>query len=365
MLSGNTVPVPSSGWPRGSYGLVKVRRSGCPSGYGWRTGSRYHDTEDSNSANRWLCYSRDSEQLRFNNLLYLFTSVHLLAVSYDNYCLCDKISVRFLKAFQLPLCLCFTEYQSFNGVTYTNYKTTLLIVDNHLDRLHVISLAALSQMMYMQCLYPSILFLNTSLSFFCTRRKLTTIIYTSDSHCFLPAGHPLCTCLAVGAGTICVGSSACRHTGAAVQVGHEALIAYSPKTAVRVASGEGLCTLMMKIVEIEIATVASCLMVFMAQTPATTSAADVTGAHIQVWHCQHTSRSFCFHTKVGVVRLSEECESDRSGSTGTVRIAQTPTAIRARTLARQGAERTWRSTCVITIVRKNSLIYSLIFHKYF
>ena len=32
-------------WPLGKYGLP-MAKSGCPNGYFWRTGWRYHDTED-------------------------------------------------------------------------------------------------------------------------------------------------------------------------------------------------------------------------------------------------------------------------------------------------------------------------------
>eukprot|EP00918_Siedleckia_nematoides_P084277 GHVU01185021.1.p1 GENE.GHVU01185021.1~~GHVU01185021.1.p1 ORF type:complete len:539 (-),score=42.24 GHVU01185021.1:147-1763(-) len=39
-------------WPDGTYGLLNVKTTGCPSG-SWSWGKRYHDTEDRNSANSW------------------------------------------------------------------------------------------------------------------------------------------------------------------------------------------------------------------------------------------------------------------------------------------------------------------------
>ncbi|XP_078382325.1 uncharacterized protein LOC144665012 [Oculina patagonica] len=41
-----------STWPSGTYGLPKAK-SGCPEGYFWLEGTRYHDSEDNRPNNHW------------------------------------------------------------------------------------------------------------------------------------------------------------------------------------------------------------------------------------------------------------------------------------------------------------------------
>ena len=83
-------------WPLGTYGLP-MTKSGCPEGDFWNEGTRYHDTEDSDSNNNWSDpyhlagrVAKDDMEQKFCMKTWSRTSTYDLPWPKGKYCIYKK-----------------------------------------------------------------------------------------------------------------------------------------------------------------------------------------------------------------------------------------------------------------------------------